>query len=135
MTSQLRAQATAPKRPPKMASNQSLNHLLNFTLPPRQIQPQIVPRRSKKAVHSAVWNKESEYRLLYWSCYFLQCHRVRECAVPVCYESKRRLYSPLRRSRHVRFTICTWAAHTSLLNSAFSNGMIYCRSLFHGPRL
>jgi hypothetical protein len=65
MTSQLRVQATAPQRPPKMASNQSLNHLLNFTLPPRQIQPQIVPRRSKKAVHSAVWNKESEYRLLY----------------------------------------------------------------------
>ncbi|KAG1810187.1 uncharacterized protein HD556DRAFT_1318651 [Suillus plorans] len=68
MTSQLRAQATAPKRPPKMASNQSLNHLLNFTLPPRQIQPQIVPRRSKKAVHSAVWNKErfvnAQYRFV-----------------------------------------------------------------------
>lgn len=51
-----------------MASNQSLNHLLNFTLPPRQIQPQIVPRRSKKAVHSAVWNKErfvnAQYRFV-----------------------------------------------------------------------
>ncbi|KAG2159606.1 uncharacterized protein EDB93DRAFT_1073895 [Suillus bovinus] len=68
MTLQLRAQAPAPKRPPKMASNQSLNHLLNFTLPPRQIQPHIVPRRSKKAVHSAVWNKErfvnAQYRFV-----------------------------------------------------------------------
>ncbi|KAG2075158.1 hypothetical protein BDR04DRAFT_1047673 [Suillus decipiens] len=70
MTSQLRAQATVtnPKRPPKMASNQSLNHLLNFTLPPRQVQPQTVPRRSKKAAHSAVWNKErfvnAQYRFV-----------------------------------------------------------------------
>ncbi|KAG1749759.1 uncharacterized protein EDB91DRAFT_1047083 [Suillus paluster] len=68
MTSQLRAQATTPKRPAKMSSNQSLNHLLNFTLPPRQIQPQSLPRRSKKAVHSAVWNKErfvnAQYRFV-----------------------------------------------------------------------
>ncbi|KAG0702751.1 hypothetical protein DFH29DRAFT_920228 [Suillus ampliporus] len=68
MTSQLRAQVTTPKRPAKMASNQSLNHLLNFTLPPRQIQPQSLPRRSKKAVNSAVWNKErfvnAQYRFV-----------------------------------------------------------------------
>jgi hypothetical protein len=60
MTSYPRAQAITPKRPVKMASNQSLNHLLNFTLPPRQTQPQGLPRRSRRAVNPAVWNKESE---------------------------------------------------------------------------
>lgn len=46
---------------------QSLNHLLNFTLPPRQPQglPPL-PRRSRKTASAAaygVWNKESEYLL------------------------------------------------------------------------
>ncbi|OAX38389.1 hypothetical protein K503DRAFT_770550 [Rhizopogon vinicolor AM-OR11-026] len=51
-----------------MASNQSLNHLLNFTLPPRQTQPQSLPRRSRKTVNPAVWNKErfvnAQYRFV-----------------------------------------------------------------------
>jgi hypothetical protein len=46
-------------RPGKMASSQSLNHLLNFSLPPRQAQP--VPRRSRKyGTQQGVWNKERE---------------------------------------------------------------------------
>ncbi|KAF9245895.1 hypothetical protein BU15DRAFT_85556 [Melanogaster broomeanus] len=58
---------TTPKRPAKMASSQSLNHLLNFTLPPRQTQPQSLPRRSKKP-SQGIWNKErfvnAQYRFV-----------------------------------------------------------------------
>src|ERR1700761_1138417 len=54
-----------PKRASKMASNQSLNHLLNFSLPPRQTQPlPSLPRRSRKTgAHQGVWNKERECSL------------------------------------------------------------------------
>lgn len=46
----------------KMAAGQSLNHLLNFTLPPRQTNVlSSLPRRSRKATQGyGVWNKESE---------------------------------------------------------------------------
>ncbi|EIN13850.1 hypothetical protein PUNSTDRAFT_57998 [Punctularia strigosozonata HHB-11173 SS5] len=59
--------STTPNRPAKMASNQSLNHLLNFTLPPRQ--QQAVPRRSRKyGTQHGVWNKErfvnAQYRFV-----------------------------------------------------------------------
>ncbi|THH00696.1 hypothetical protein EW026_g1873 [Hermanssonia centrifuga] len=52
-----------------MASNQSLNHLLNFSLPPRQAhQYQSLPRRRKPATHQVVWNKErfinAQYRFV-----------------------------------------------------------------------
>lgn len=51
------------KRPSKMASSQSLNHLLNFSLPPRQSHLyQNLPRRRKQGGNQAVWNKEREYR-------------------------------------------------------------------------
>jgi hypothetical protein len=55
-------QRTTTRHMTKMPSNQSLNHLLNFTLAPRQSQPaQALPRRSRKpASHQAVWHKESE---------------------------------------------------------------------------
>ncbi|KAJ7201336.1 hypothetical protein GGX14DRAFT_656345 [Mycena pura] len=59
-----------PKRASKMASNQSLNHLLNFSLPPRQTQPlPSLPRRSRKTgAHQGVWNKErfvnAQYRFV-----------------------------------------------------------------------
>ncbi|KAJ7837391.1 hypothetical protein B0H14DRAFT_3870472 [Mycena olivaceomarginata] len=61
-----------PRRASKMASNQSLNlnHLLNFTLPPRQTQPPpSLPRRSRKTgTHQGVWNKErfvnAQYRFV-----------------------------------------------------------------------
>lgn len=52
-----------PKRVAKMASNQptNLNHLLNFTLPPRQARPLGTPRRSRKTGNTqGVWNKERE---------------------------------------------------------------------------
>ncbi|KAI0937184.1 hypothetical protein AcV5_005143 [Taiwanofungus camphoratus] len=63
-------QPAKPKRPSKMASSQSLNHLLNFTLPPRQShQHQNLPRRTRKSgAHPAVWNKErfvnAQYRFV-----------------------------------------------------------------------
>jgi hypothetical protein len=54
-----------------MASSQSLNHLLNFSLPPRQSQPfSALPRRSNRRTGSnyAVWNKErfvnAQYRFV-----------------------------------------------------------------------
>jgi hypothetical protein len=52
---------SAVRRAGKMSTNssQSLNHLLNFSLPPRQTQP--VPRRSRKyGTQHGIWNKESE---------------------------------------------------------------------------
>ncbi|KAJ7638925.1 hypothetical protein FB45DRAFT_1055135 [Roridomyces roridus] len=64
------ASPVTPRRASKMASNQSLNHLLNFTLPPRQTQPPpSLPRRSRKTgTHQGVWNKErfvnAQYRFV-----------------------------------------------------------------------
>ncbi|TDL28031.1 hypothetical protein BD410DRAFT_739414 [Rickenella mellea] len=61
--------SSTPKRS-KMAASQSLNHLLNFTLPPRQTTtPMSIPRRSKKTVtHSSAWNNEkfvnAQYRFV-----------------------------------------------------------------------
>ncbi len=51
-----------PKRVAKSASSQSLNHLLNFSLPPRQTQQvQSLPRRSRRhGAAQGVWNKERE---------------------------------------------------------------------------
>ncbi|KAH7886010.1 hypothetical protein F5I97DRAFT_2024996 [Phlebopus sp. FC_14] len=57
-----------PKRPTKLASSQSLNHLLNFTLPPRRVHPQSSPRRSKKSPSQGAWNNErftnAQYRFV-----------------------------------------------------------------------
>ena len=55
-----------PKRPSKTASSQSLNHLLNFTLPPRQShQQQSLPRRARKTGNQhGFWNKERKYRTM-----------------------------------------------------------------------
>ncbi|KAK0208664.1 hypothetical protein DFS33DRAFT_1304903 [Desarmillaria ectypa] len=71
MTSLSASQATPPKRASKMASPVNLNHLLNFTLPPRQSQtPSSVPRRSRRTggTHHGVWNKErfvnAQYRFV-----------------------------------------------------------------------
>ena len=60
-TSGLIIPSSTPKRSSgRMASTQSLNHLLNFTLPPRQ-SPQSIPRRSRRTNGSSqVWNKERE---------------------------------------------------------------------------
>ncbi|TFK56790.1 hypothetical protein OE88DRAFT_1670263 [Heliocybe sulcata] len=63
--------STARKRSSgsKMAANQSLNHLLNFSLPPRQSQVQSIPRRSRRTgTQQGVWNKErflnAQYRFV-----------------------------------------------------------------------
>ncbi|KAJ8702110.1 hypothetical protein PTI98_000854 [Pleurotus ostreatus] len=71
MSSANRTQASTPKRASKMPSNQNLNlnHLLNFTLPPRQTQPaNNLPRRSRKTANHGVWNKErfvnAQYRFV-----------------------------------------------------------------------
>ena len=71
MTSQERQSLTlTPKRTSKMASGQSLNHLLNFRLPPRQSQPPpSLPRRSRRnGAHQGIWNKErfvnAQYRFV-----------------------------------------------------------------------
>ena len=62
MTSAPILQPNTPSRASKMAANQfvNLNHLLNFTLPPRQTRPlNNIPRRSRKSGTSqGVWNKE-----------------------------------------------------------------------------
>ncbi|KAF8445703.1 hypothetical protein L210DRAFT_3501601 [Boletus edulis BED1] len=68
MASEPSGQHHTPKRPSKMASSQSLNHLLNFTLPPRQTHSQSLPRRGKKSTAHGVWNKErfvnAQYRFV-----------------------------------------------------------------------
>lgn len=53
---------STPKRVAKSASSQSLNHLLNFSLPPRQThQASSLPRRSRRhGTTQGVWNKERE---------------------------------------------------------------------------
>lgn len=73
MTSTPSVQDTStPRRGNKMASNQStnLNHLLNFSLPPRESRPaSSIPRRSRKTANTqGVWNKErfinAQYRFV-----------------------------------------------------------------------
>ncbi|KAJ3731924.1 hypothetical protein DFJ43DRAFT_1132171 [Lentinula guzmanii] len=73
MTSTPLSKQTTPKRTAKMASasnNQNLNHLLNFSLPPRQRQPlSNLPRRSRRTgTGHGVWNKErfvnAQYRFV-----------------------------------------------------------------------
>ncbi|KAG5647670.1 hypothetical protein DXG03_008393 [Asterophora parasitica] len=63
-------QPATPKRVQKMASSQNVNHLLNFTLPPRHARPPVnLPRRSRKTgTQQGVWNKErfvnAQYRFV-----------------------------------------------------------------------
>ncbi|KAF8808007.1 hypothetical protein BYT27DRAFT_7139655 [Phlegmacium glaucopus] len=65
-------QVTTPKRLSKMPANQAvnLNHLLNFTLPPRQTRPLTsLPRRSRRTgTAQGGWNKErfvnAQYRFV-----------------------------------------------------------------------
>ncbi|KAF8079028.1 hypothetical protein FPV67DRAFT_1467251 [Lyophyllum atratum] len=70
MTSIPSSQPATPKRVQKMASSQNMNHLLNFTLPPRQSRPPVhLPRRSRKTgTQQGVWNKErfvnAQYRFV-----------------------------------------------------------------------
>ncbi|KAF9786688.1 hypothetical protein BJ322DRAFT_1051407 [Thelephora terrestris] len=59
---------TPPTAPKRMSSTQSLNHLLNFTLPPRQSH-QSAPRRTRRTNESSqAWNKErfvnAQYRFV-----------------------------------------------------------------------
>jgi hypothetical protein len=62
MSSSESVRIATPKRVAKMASTQSLNHLLNFTLPPRQTHfAQNFPRRGKKpSSYQPTWNQESK---------------------------------------------------------------------------
>ncbi|KAG5639560.1 hypothetical protein H0H81_012231 [Sphagnurus paluster] len=69
MSSTPTSQPATPKRVQKMASAQNMNHLLNFTLPPRAQPPVNLPRRSRKmGTHQGVWNKErfvnAQYRFV-----------------------------------------------------------------------
>ena len=87
------------------APAQSLNHLLNFTLPPRQIHyNQSVPRRARKTGNQyGVWNKERKYPRTSprpWARYLTLC-RVCQRSVPVRDESDRRLHRSFRGSGHV----------------------------------
>ena len=87
--------ATNSKRASKMNSQAvNLNHLLNFTLPPRQAQPLAnLPRRSRRTGTQQVWNKERtclDLRSMNW--YSSSYDRVHQCSVPLCYESYGRLY-------------------------------------------
>lgn len=119
-----------PKRTSKMASSQSLNHLLNFTLPPRQTHSQSLPRRGKKSTAHGVWNKESEYHSYQSSCLAPNgfSSRICECPIPIHHESNGRLHSPLRGSRHV----CSLHSYVSLFSEppsakVSSSGKIYYR--------
>lgn len=98
------------KRGAKMSSStQSLNHLLNFTLPPRQSQSGIPRRSNRKSIGNAkygVRSTESEQPSLMsddlipsWGQRFL--YRVCERAVSLRDEPFRRLYRPFCGSRYV----------------------------------
>ncbi|KAJ3830348.1 hypothetical protein F5880DRAFT_1468754 [Lentinula raphanica] len=70
MTSAPLSKQTTPKRTAKTASTTNLNHLLNFSLPPRQQQSlSNLPRRSRRSgTTHGVWNKErfvnAQYRFV-----------------------------------------------------------------------
>lgn len=120
-----------PKRGSKMASSQSLNHLLNFTLPPRQTPSQSLPRRGKRSAAHGVWNKESACQPYQSSLPVLKYvpYRVRECPVSVRHESYGRLYGPFRGPGHV----CSLHARVlpfpePLPTKVSSNGKISYRS-------
>ncbi|KAI0315669.1 hypothetical protein OF83DRAFT_1061668 [Amylostereum chailletii] len=64
-----RGVAPAPAAQKRSNKTESLNHLLNFTLPPRQThQLQSIPRRSRRNGTQQVWNKErfvnAQYRFV-----------------------------------------------------------------------
>lgn len=120
-----------PKRPSKMASSQSLNHLLNFTLPPRQTHSQSFPRRGKKSSTHGVWNKESEYQPYQPSHPAPNWFPSRICERPISirHESHRRLYGPFRGSGHVCSPyVCVSLFFEPPPIKASSNGKIYYRS-------
>ena len=65
--SPMQVSSSPPKPKPKrnntkMATGrQSLNDMLNFSLPPRQTHVQSIPRRSRRTGNQqGIWNKESE---------------------------------------------------------------------------
>lgn len=102
-------QVTSPKRLSKMPANQAvnLNHLLNFTLPPRQTRPlSSLPRRSRKAgTAQGGWNKERRWSSTLSLCAIaptpLLLSRVCKCTVSVCHGPNRRLYCAFCRPGHV----------------------------------
>ena len=90
------------------APSQSLNHLLNFSLPPRQSHyNQSIPRRTRRTGNQhGVWNKEREYRpcrrvATFSLTQIYTLSRFCECPIPLCHEPYRRLYRTLRRPRYV----------------------------------
>lgn len=91
------------KRSSKTASKENLNHLLNFSLPPRQARTlQSIPRRSRKTgTQHGVWNKESMFSLCsihYGNNYSDDYPRVYQRAVSFHYEALWRLHGAFRRS-------------------------------------
>jgi len=90
---------------PKMAASQptNLNHLLNFSLPPRQPHPLSTPcRRSRKTgTAHGTWNKERELVVSCLSSGLFTLDRLCQRSVSLCHESEWRLYCTFCRSRHV----------------------------------
>ena len=101
-------QVTTSKRLSKMPANQAvnLNHLLNFTLPPRQPRPlSSLPRRSRKSgTAQGGWNKERRLSSTLSFCAIALTpliYRVCKRTVSVCHEPSRRLYCAFCRPGYV----------------------------------
>jgi len=119
---------------PKMAASQStnLNHLLNFSLPPRQPHPPSTTcRRSRKTgTAHGPWNKERELVMSYLPSRPLRLDRLCQCSVSFCHESKWRLYCTFCGSRHVSpLSQSLETTHHRVLIVSF-NGQTSCRSSY-----
>lgn len=122
---------------PKMAASQptNLNHLLNFSLPPRQPHPPSTTcRRSRKTVTAhGVWNKEREFVIFFISLLHsrpLTLDRFCQCSISFCHESEWRLYCTFCGSRHVSpLSRSLEATHHRMLIVSF-NGQTSCRSSY-----
>jgi len=66
--SQMAPIQTSSQNSKRHHSQQSLNHLLNFTLPPRVQHAPPLPRRTKRPIKSQAWNKDkfinAQYRFV-----------------------------------------------------------------------
>jgi len=121
---------------PKMAASQpaDLNHLLNFSFPPRQ--PHLLStacRRSRKTGSAhGVWTKEREPLISHLSSRPVTLDRLCQRSVSFRHESEWRLYCAFCGSRHVSpFSRSLETTHRPALIVSF-NGQTSCRSSYPG---
>jgi hypothetical protein len=137
MTSSPGYNQVTPRRLSKVPATQAmnLNHLLNFSLPPRQTRPvSSIPRRSRKTGNvQGVWNKERELPFEIKSNASQRdssTSRVCERTVSVRHEPYRGLHCALCGPRHVSSYLNSSDFIILPFVTAFSNGRTFSRSSY-----